>query len=112
MRDQDRFPGVCQVGNVIETLTRFLLRNRLHWTQICAALGRIARGAKLCRQRPQARGGSLAQFGFRVIVGLDKQVALWALPQWKATCLLQSANETESPNQFRKIRFGYCGRMR
>jgi hypothetical protein len=33
-------------------------------------------------------------------------------PQRKATCLLQSANETESRNQFHKIQFESCGRLR
>jgi hypothetical protein len=47
VRNQDRFPRVCQVGNGIETLTRFLLRNRLHRIQICATLGRIARGVTM-----------------------------------------------------------------
>ena len=62
VRNQDRFPRVCQVGNHVETLTRFLLRNRLHRIQICAALGRIARGAKQCRQRrsdPWRKPGSM-----------------------------------------------------
>lgn len=70
VRNQDRFPGVCQVGNGIETLTRFLLRNRLHLIQICAAFGRIAIGAKLCRQHPQARGGKCGS----IRVPLDCQV--------------------------------------
>ena len=70
VRNQDRFPGVCQVGNGIETFTRFLLRNRLHRIQICAAFGRIAIGAKLCRQHPQARGGKCGS----IRVPLDCQV--------------------------------------
>jgi hypothetical protein len=86
VRNQDRFPRVCQVGNGIETLTRFMLRNRLHRTQVCAALVRIARGTKLCRSAAQARGGNLAQFGFRVIVRSDKQDALRAMLQRKAAC--------------------------
>jgi hypothetical protein len=51
----------------------------------------------------QARGGSLAQFRFRVIVRSDKQVTLRAMPQLKATCLLQSANEKEAPNQLPRL---------
>jgi hypothetical protein len=104
--NQDRFPRVCQVGNGIETLTRSLLRNRLHRIQICAALGRIARGVNNAASAAQARGGSLTQFGFRLIVRSDKQVSPRAMPQRKAICLLQSANEMESRNQFRKIQFG------
>jgi hypothetical protein len=48
----------------------------------------------------------VAQFGFRLIVSSDKQVSPRAMPQRKAICLLQSANEAESRNQFRKIQFG------
>jgi hypothetical protein len=62
VRNQDRFSRVCQVGNGIETSIRFLLRNRLHRIQICAAFGRIAIGAKLMagswnRRKEQPDGG-------------------------------------------------------